>query len=128
MLSFLKMIHSKYLASYVYSCKLSSVVHSSVKQVIGGSLLALTTTSTGSVSELLPFGNAVCFLCMRSFNFTHQIVVQGDSLFVSVPFALLDYEVRAQEENALRLLFSRVLRRELNAKNMTESIYWPCHD
>jgi hypothetical protein len=35
--------------------------------------------------------------------------VQGDSLFVSVPFALLDYEVRAQEENALRLLFSRVL-------------------
>ena len=33
--------------------------------------------------------------------------VQGDSLFVSVFFALLDYEVRAQlqVENALQLLF-----------------------
>ena len=54
--------------------------------------------------------------------------VQGDSLFVSVFFALLDYEVRAQVENALWLLFSRVLRRELNPEDMTESIYWPYHD
>lgn len=54
--------------------------------------------------------------------------VQGDSLFLSVLFALLDYESRAQEENALRLLFFRVLRRELNPKNMFESIYWPSKD